>query len=228
MSVGEPLAPGRGSPLLVTVHLRGAVTGAPMLDGLLAFVVAERAGLVAGFGPLQDVEIPIEREPGGRFHLATSPLVAWERHELRYVNRKFPIAEAQAFAAPSLRRVNIGHGACRSYRIPGNVSFAEGDAIHWYCVGDAEAIRALLASVTHLGKRRAVGRGAVARWEVAPCTPWAPGFPLVLAGKPMRPLPPDWPGLVAPTLAYHTLSFPYHRHTEEELAAVPQASSGAP
>jgi hypothetical protein len=38
----------------------------------------------------------------------------------------------------------------------------------------------------------------------------------------MRPLPLDWPGLVAPPTAYRTLAPPYWDHSAEVLCAVPQ------
>lgn len=208
-------------PICVTARMRGPMTGAPMLDGLLAFVVARRAGLVAGFGPMQTIEIPVAREPGGRFHLCSSAVVEWVAHERRFINRRFPVAEAQLPGMTPMRRVNLSAGPCRSYRLPGDVAFAEDDAVRWYLVGDRDAVEDLLGEVTHLGKRRGAGRGAVARWEVEPCEPWGDGFPIVREGKPMRPLPVDWPGLVEPTTGYNTLSFPYYEHTAEQLCAVP-------
>jgi len=208
-------------PLAITAHLRGPITGAPMLDGLLAFVVAARAGHVAGFGPLEQVEIPIAMEPEGRFHMCSSPIVSWDQRELRYINRKFPLHEAQLLGDARLRRVQLSAGATKSYRIPGEVAWAERDVIRWYAIADADAVREILLVVTHLGKRRAVGRGAIDRWEVEPCESWGEGFPVVHDGKPVRPLPADYPGLHEPSLAYSTLSFPYYQHERETLCAVP-------
>ena len=50
--------------------------------------------------------------------------------------------------------------------------------------------------------------------------PWD-GFPVVCGGRALRPLPVDWPGLVEPAKAYHTLTYPYWEHSREELCAVP-------
>lgn len=208
-------------PLVVTATLRTPMTGAPILDGLLAYVVARRAGLVAGFGPLQAVEIPVARAPGGSFHLCSSAVVSWDQHERRFVNRRFPVPEAQMMGDPKLRCVRITAGPCRSYRIPGDVAWPVGDAVRWYLVAEAEPVRDLLGEVTHIGKRRGVGRGAIARWSVEPCAAWGDGFPIVRDGKPTRPLPLDWPGLVEPRPGYSTLSFPYYVHTEERLCAMP-------
>ena len=209
-------------PLAVTARLGGPVTGAPMLDALLAFVVAQRAGLVAGFGPMQRIDTPLAQEPQGRFSLVSSPVVSWEAREGRFVHRRFPIPEAQLLGDAKLRRVNISAGACRSYRIPGDVAWAKDDAIRWWCIGDRDAILDLLGDVRYLGKRRAVGRGVVDRWVVEPCKPWGYGFPVVCDGAPMRPLPLDWPGLVDPPTAYSTLTHPYWDHSAEQLCAVPR------
>lgn len=207
-------------PLRVVATMRGPVTGAPMIDGLLAAVVAQQAGAVAGFGPLASVEIPIAREPDGRFHLASGPLATFDGHEHRWVNRKFPLGEAQMFADAKLKRIAISAGPCKSYRIPHEVRFVEGDNIAWYCVGDEARVRELLHCVTHLGRRRAVGRGAVGSWLVEPTEPWD-GFPLVEDGRALRPLPVDWPGILEPKKRMHTLTYPYWEHTREELCAVP-------
>ena len=209
-------------PLRIVARLGGPSTGAPILDGLLAFVVAQRAGLVAGFGPLQPIDIPIATDQTERIYMCSSPSVRWEARELRYLNRKFPIGEAQMLAEPKLKRVNISMGACRSYRLPGDVAWAEGDSIAWWCIGDAEKISMLLRDVTHLGKRRAVGRGRVDRWEVEMCEPWDEGFPVVRDGMPLRPLPLDWPGLAQDvTTGYSTLRPPYWLHANESLCAMP-------
>lgn len=209
------------TPLLVTAHLSGPVTGAPMLDALLAYVLAQRLGLVAGFGEMQRIYVPIAREPDDRFALVSSPIVSWEARETRFVHRRFPLHEAQLLGDSKLRRVRIGAGACKSYRIPGDVAWADGDAIRWWCVGDGSAIEEQLADIRYLGRRRAVGRGIVHRWAVDPCEAWGEGFPIVRDGHPMRPLPADWPGLIDPPMGYHTLSPPYWDHTAEVLCAVP-------
>ncbi|MGH3427871.1 MAG: hypothetical protein ACRDQZ_09945, partial [Mycobacteriales bacterium] len=159
-------------PLEITAELRGPITGAPNLDGLLASVVAQELGLVAEISAWQDIDIPLEKEPGGRFHLASSAIATWDQHETRFVNQKFPLAEAQSVGDSRVKRIKITEGRCKSYRIPGAVAHAEGDGITWYAMGDPAKIEALLSCVTHLGKKRGVGRGAVAAWRVVRCVPW--------------------------------------------------------
>lgn len=208
------------NPLAITAALRGPLTNPPMLDGLLGYVIARRLGLVAGFGPIQKIAIPIARDESDRFYLCSSPVFGVDQRELRYVNRRFPLHEAQLLGEIKSRRIDIGAGACRSYRIPTEVQFVEGDRIVWYASGDAEATLDLLTEVTHLGRRRAVGRGPVQSWTVAPCEPWD-GFPILRAGQPLRPLPAGYPGLVDPAMAYQVIDPPYYEHVREELCAVP-------
>jgi len=215
-------------PLAVTAHLAGGIalpSGALALDALLMAAVALRDGLP----PLSigqerpEISIPIEKEPRGRFHLASFAVADWEEHELRYVNKRFPVAEAQALAGPKFRRIQITAGPCKSHRIPMETGHLRGDALRWWCLGEAEPIRDLLGLVSHLGKRRGVGLGRVAEWHVEPAEPW-PGFPILRDGLPLRYLPPDWPGLASPPpLGYAVLSPPYWERMREELCAVPEA-----
>ena len=224
--VGLPVDPARVSPLVVRAHLVGrlALPNGPMaLDGLLAAAVCLRAGVVepVRVEELRPVEIPVAMEPGGRFHLASFSVGRFERFGPRWINRRFPIAEAQALAGPQLRRIPISGGPCKSYRIPLEAGHVEGDVLTWYAMGDPEAIREILAIITHLGKRRGVGLGKVVRWEVEPMEPWGPGFPVVSPeGKALRTLPIDWPGLVEADTGYRTLRFPYWRREQEQLCAV--------
>lgn len=213
------------TPLVVRAHLGGAIAlpdGSMALDALLASQVALRAG----WPPPRDVsdcrpiEIPIAKEPGGRFHLASFSVITANIHERRFVNRRAPVEQYQTIGESKIRRVQITAGKNKSYRIPIATAHAEGDVVTWWCVGDAEAIRDLLTTVLYLGKRRAVGLGRVVRWEVEPCETWE-GFPVVHHGKPLRPLPLDWPGLVAPKTAFRTLLPPYWDHAAETLCAIP-------
>lgn len=212
------------TPLRITATLRGSVTlppgGGLAIDGLLAFVVAERAGLVAGFGEMVRPEIPIAESMCKRFHLATYAMIAGvEAHELRWVNRRPIIAEAQVFGLT--KRINITAGINKGYRIPQQVTHVKDGRVTWFAIGDAEAIRDLLTDVTHLGKKRSVGRGAVTSWLVEPYDSWGDGFPVVRDGRPLRALPPGHPGLVAPKLRHVTLTYPYWEARRAEPCAVP-------
>lgn len=213
------------TPLRITARLDGPISlrdGSLRLDGLLAWAVAQRDQLPPpGFGELADIEIPVTKEPCGRFHLCSFATPKFDQHELRYVNRKFPLAEAQAMGATKFRRILLSAGPTKSYRLPSEVAWAERDEVEWFAMGDADAIRDLLTLVRYLGHKRSTGRGRVREWAVDPYESWGDGFPVVRDGKPLRALPADWPGLEDPPLAYATITFPYWMHSREQLCAVP-------
>lgn len=214
------------TPLAVTARLRGAVSlpnGPIALDGLLAAAVAMRDGLPppASAEDCVPVEIPVAREPAGRFYLATCGAYEVETREQRWVNRRFPIPEAQAMALPTFNRIRISAGAQKSYRLPLEAMYLVDDTMRWWCIGDRDEIVSLLALIPSIGKKRSTGHGTVAEWSVSPCEVWE-GFPVLRYGQPLRPLPQDWPGLLSGCeLAYRTLTYPYWRRDSEELCAVP-------
>ncbi len=215
------------TPLRVVAHLRGAVAlphGPPALDAILMAAVAARDNLpplsVVGVANAVQLDIPIQRSTCGRVWLASFAEYEAEEAEARWVNRKFPIAEAQLLAEPKLRRINISAGATKSYRLPLGTAHLRGDMMTWWCLGDAEAIRDLLPIIGYVGKKRSTGLGRVARWEVEPCEPW-PGFPVLRNGVPLRTLPRDWDGLEDFDVAFKVLDPPYWDHAREEECAVP-------
>lgn len=215
-------------PLRILARLVGPISlrsGSLRLDSLLMAAVAIRDGLPPASIEMRPIEIPVALEPGGRFHLASFATPRFDRHEVRYINRRFPIAEAQALAEPKFRRIDISAGAQKSYRLPSEVAWAERDELEWYCVGDRRGVGDLLGLISYLGHKRSVGRGKVQRWTVEPVEPWGDGFPVVRDGKPLRALPPDWPGLQDPMIAYAVMTPPYWEHHREEPCAVPEVPS---
>lgn len=214
------------TPLRIHAELAGPVqfsSGRLDIDALLMWAKAQAMGLppIAVQRSDVEIEIPIAKEPGGRFYLASSSIATWDLHERRFVQRRFPIKEAALFGNAKLRRINVSAGAQKSYRIPCEVAHAEHDTLTWFAVGDRAGVESLLPLVSYLGKRRAVGRGRVRRWVVEECASWGEGFPVVRDGLPMRSLPPEWPGLVNPVLQRGVLSPPYWEHWREELLAGP-------
>lgn len=217
------------TPISVTATLRGAIVDRSkslMLDALLTHAVAMRDGLeplaIDHRGPAW-LEIPIARSECGRVWLCSQGIAADEDHELRYKQQRFPLAEAQMFGAPQLRRVNMSSGPSRSYRIPMDTVHLRDDEIRWYAIGDATAVETLLVGwVGYLGHRRAVGLGQVAHWHVETMAGTWDGFPVARDGLPLRPLPTDWPGLSEEAeRAYRCLAPPYWRRAEEEPCVVP-------
>lgn len=225
---GEPCAPVRAEPLRVVAHLAESIVLArPLaLDGLLSWAVAAENQLLPPIPgqPGEEIEIPILREPAGRFHLCTEGFAVTEFSELRYKHRRAPVAQFHRFGQEKLRRIDTAAGANKSYRAPYELQLLANDQIEWWCLGDPERIRLLLGHVRYLGKHRGAGKGRLdihgTPWTVEACEEW-PGFPLTRAGKPLRPLPLDWPGLVEPNTSWRVLAPPYWNHAEEQLLACP-------
>ena len=218
-------------PLRIEAHLAGPVMlpgGPPAIDAMLVAAVAIREQLPPALTASEcvPIEIPIARAPGGRFHLASFGSYRCEETELRYLNRKFPLAEAQAMGNEKLKRIELAGGPTKSFRIPGEAQHLVGDTITWWAIGDVGPVRKLLDLIPYVGKKRSVGLGKVREWRVEPCEPWGEGFPIIAPdGKPTRPVPSDWPGLVEPALAHRVLTYPYWDHAREELCAVPDAAA---
>lgn len=213
-------------PLQITAHLDPL--GAPLampdgyvhLDGLLAFAVALRDNLppIIDEADILPIEIPVEREPSGRFHMASASLpIDWLCHEKRYTQRRFPVELAPMMT--DMKRVNLAAGAQKNFRIP--LDNGRVDRLVWYVIGEPVEIRQLLMLISHIGKRRGVGYGKVSQWDVEPWQMTWPGFPVTREGQALRHLPADWPGLVDPAIKYSNLSFPYWRRSTEMVCATP-------
>lgn len=227
VTIGEPCA--KGEPLRVIAHLtEGIVLRSPlMLDGLLAWAEANKEQRLPPLPgePGLTVEIPIEREPQGRFHLCSQGFGKAEAHELRYKNRRAPWVEMARMGTSKTTRVQISTGANKSYRVPYQLTQLADNQIEWWCLGDAERIRELLSMVRYLGRHRGSGKGRLdihgTPWTIEPCASW-PGFPVLRDGLPLRPLPLDWPGLSAQSATtFRTATYPYWDYSRQELCACP-------
>lgn len=189
------------SPMAVPLH--------PVnLDALLAAMVCERRGLIAGVGEWQDVEIPVERSACGRYHLASVGHYLVQTSVKGYTQKRAPISEFGWFGSQSIRSVLVSGGVNKACRIP-QPRAVIGEML-WWCVGDLEQVEGLIVQVTHIGKKRSVGHGKVAGWTVEPCETW-PGFPVMRPdGSPMRNLPLDSVGLGPDTaVGWGPISYPY-------------------
>lgn len=182
------------------------------IDALLAYAVALRDDMLppANASEVTPIEIPLQRSPCRRFHMCSLSEhdVVVER-ETRYVNRRPIIAEAQLMASESVKTIQINGGPDKGYRVPMDVGHYARGEVWWWAVGDAYAVRDLLSHIGYLGKRRAVGLGKVVAWTVEECESWGEDYPVMREGKPLRALPPDWPGCEAMRTTRGTLTYPY-------------------
>ena len=212
---------------MTPLRVHAAVSGpiflpeeAPRLDALLAFQVCREHGrLCFDASQAGPVDIPLQLEPQGRFHLCSEGQYTEVASELQYTIRRPAIEVMQRFAAPKLRRIRITAGANKAYRMPRPVSYLE-DGITWWCSGDRGEVTRLLAAMTHLGKKRGAGLGVVDRWTIDPCEEWE-GFPVSRDGAPLRTLPVDWPHAVGARCGFRVLTYPYWDLSKEEPCLLP-------
>ena len=108
-------------PLRIVATLRTgiAMPGGPLaLDALLMAAVAARDHIPPPDDEVREIPIPVALEPGGRFHLASFALYTVEARENHWINRRFPVEEAQKMGGPRVRRINLSGGPAKSYRLP--------------------------------------------------------------------------------------------------------------
>lgn len=202
-------------PLQVRCKLRGSAdivtrSGAIHLDGLLAAAVARRDRLppILDLDDLVPIEIPVQRESGGRFHLCSMLMGSIERTRLRFVQRQFPVHKAGKMS--EMKSVHLGSGAQKNFRIPTEAQRIQDDEMRGWLIGDPDEVSTLLQLVTHVGKHRARGSGRVQDWTVESVDETWEGFPVLADGLPLRPLPLDYPGLSDDAPREHArLTYPY-------------------
>lgn len=114
-------------------------------------------------------EMPLEvRERNGEWYYACSfvqPAHWWKSEGRDHWNKRFDLAESDVVDFAGKRgAVNVQSARYRAYHMP--VYYKVTDKVSWYCVGDAEIIRYLLSTVTHVGKKGVQGWGRVIRFDV--------------------------------------------------------------
>lgn len=192
------------------------------LDSLLMAQRALELGMPPVFDPehAEPIEIPVQREAGGRFHLCSDAVVELveKEHPVRHIHKRAPLEQ---YVQHGVRgSVELTAKEDKGYRIPLELGFVRGGQLEWWCLGDATALRELLSGILFLGKKRSNAFGEVRAWTIERCHEW-PGFPVVRDGKPLRRLPADWPGLTSPRTQFAVMTPPYWHHVRAELCAVP-------
>lgn len=168
------------SPLKITAHLQCAVVTDETLpiDGVLYYYAMRQE-----YG-VQDVTIPGGHPDKQPIH-ASVPLLMLNKGPQWFYAASFaqwsqPVAEMTDHwnkrydvkyddlvdFGVKRGKVIVEQGRYRAYHMP--VFCRHSLSVSWYVMGGGEAIRTLLAYVTHLGKKTAQGWGAVLRWEVEP------------------------------------------------------------
>lgn len=220
------------TPVSVMAQLQGQIAhpDKPIaLDALVAYAVVLRDQIpfASTYEEMARVPIPIAEEPGGRFHLCSHSLQCVEEvdEQVRRINKRPPVAEAQAMGRRlgkgGFRSMQINAGPSKGYRMPIETGHLLDDQIGWLAMAtDVAELESLLRLITHLGRRRGVGLGRVVSWTVETLSDTWDGFPVLDGdGRPLRPLPPDWPGLGnGAQVRMRRLTWPYHCGPDEPVA----------
>lgn len=169
----------------VTARLRSSVVWTAQfpapLDGILA-AAARRRTLGANYGVVDDRHtdtLPLastcrERTQHGRFadkRWSWAASCAWwepdtATEEVLHLHRRAwnPIHAERVGITPEATPANTDIGRWKPWRVPMVATVALD--VHWWCLGDPDGIEDLLGDITHLGKKKAHGRGEVHAWTV--------------------------------------------------------------
>lgn len=157
-------------PLKVTAEIGGSVAsydGRIQLDAILEHVAWRRAGRpTAEMGaPAMTFQIPLAKlgAPGLWVWRCSEGEAEWVGGDLTHYTRQFPTERSRALRKGE-RKVNVGAGPCKSFRLPLPLLLAR--EVVWHAVGDLEAVAEMLSVITHIGKKHNVGHGQVKRWRV--------------------------------------------------------------
>lgn len=169
----------------------------PALDGLLEYLILQRHNRVSpnptdaeieATRPLVESEMPLQRaEIGGEWYWATSsPCYRYRVEQSDQFRKRW--APGIDCPPPDWKKRqpkwDTSQGKEKSYDLP--LYIRSMPQIHWFCVGDLEAIQDLLNGCAGIGKKRSIGHGQVASWSVSPIDY---DYHLLRAGMLMRPIP---------------------------------------
>lgn len=154
-------------PLIVTAKLAGVGVvgdGYFPLDSILVRAVYERAGRPQ-VDEAPTVDCLERRGAGDEWYYACSFAMAeWKAEGKSFWVKRPRYSEiVQRSGAKSL---TVKSGQFKGYNMP--IFYLLADEIRWYCVGDANVVRDLLAGIDCIGKKRSQGWGVIRSWTVEP------------------------------------------------------------
>jgi len=164
------------SPLKITAHLYNGFVSrfpwSPSIDGILAWVERRAAlGEEAFTAQQQDMSaqtpnenLPLEKIHDGElwWYACSNPIYETPFVSQRFVHKRFNMPEAEVFT--DIGKIETTKGPMKNYRILYEMRVT--DHIDWHVMGDADAIRDLLRSVSAIGGKLGAGYGRVKSWTV--------------------------------------------------------------
>ena len=161
-------------PIRVTAHpLTPIITDRLMpIDGILLFyAMQERYGRQQATLPGEItaplVDLPLERRGNGSEWYYAASMAEWVdlcQGKSFWTKRIYKKGVERLVDFNGRRgKVIVEEGRYKGYQMP--VFYLHATRIHWYAVGDIDAVRSLLSACTHIGKKTAYGWGRVL-WSV--------------------------------------------------------------
>lgn len=164
-------------PVQIEARLAAPLCGdPPQLDALLENMMGpfhpsglpeSRVDRALPAPPLAVIPIPVLRREVNGWPVAccSAPILAAEDAEtVEHIGKRIDPSLAGLLAPGAARKINTTNSWTKSYRLPLRIRRVE--AIVWFAVADRPTILRLLRRVPALGKKRSVGYGAVASWDV--------------------------------------------------------------
>lgn len=167
------------TPLIVKARLRNGFVQrdpwSPTLDGIVAAIVmrdrlgadafAANASRNALMEPVEGLPFEVVRDDAHWWYAVSSPrLLGVAGRERRHFHRRFDDG-LERHLEVGVKRVQTSAGPYKNARLFDTRTICRG--VEWHVVGDAEALRRILAKVSQIGARRGVGYGEVVEWIVA-------------------------------------------------------------
>lgn len=162
--------------LKITAHLRSGFSASfdfgLAIDGIIAYqhqlekLGSEEFTLTQSSGDLKAVDdLPIAKEHFGDdwWYQCSRPFFDCKHIHTKHIHRRFNAIESEQHCN-KIKKVETTKGAYKNARIPLNLYITP--KVVWYVNGDKERISELLNRVTHIGKNRASGHGAINHWEI--------------------------------------------------------------
>jgi hypothetical protein len=167
-----PMEPLRVTGYLGTPYVPADPPDRLHLDGLLAWAVVNSQAFPLSFGG-KAIVVPL---PVACLWLSPDGLPLWGTSDLRpvdavavhgaeYWHKRYPVDRADW---DDKTRAITSRGRWKEYRVP--LQTVRCEAVQGVCLGHRRIVEELLACVTHVGKKGAMGYGHVLRWVVEP---WA-------------------------------------------------------
>lgn len=163
--------------LIIEAHLRtgfhAAFDWAVTIDGILAYQhLLNKLGIEKFTLEQQDKtklttvdDLPIAKEffNDDWWYQCSRPFFNVAATHTKHIHRRFNAQEAEQYTQ-KIGVIQTTKGGYKNARISKTVYLTP--KVVWYVNGDADAIRALLKDVTHIGAFRSGGMGAVREWKV--------------------------------------------------------------